>query len=125
MPFPAAQTYLKTRASIMARRLFSAEQLERMLHASLDDLASAFALREIFENNPSPALLNRAAERALIHTLMLELAVLLRPLAPWLPFDLPASIALVPTEYKLTVPFVILIIVLVYRPTGIFKGRVL
>ena len=80
MPFPAAQTYLKTRASIMARRLFSAEQLERMLHASLDDLASAFALREIFENNPSPALLNRAAERALIHTLMLELAVLLRPL---------------------------------------------
>ena len=52
-------------------------------------------------------------------------SVLLRPLAPWLPFDLPASIALVPTEYKLTVPFVILIIVLVYRPTGIFKGRVL
>jgi branched-chain amino acid transport system permease protein len=38
---------------------------------------------------------------------------------------LPSSIALVPTEYKLTVPFVILIIVLVYRPTGIFKGRVL
>lgn len=52
-------------------------------------------------------------------------SVLLRPVAHLLPFDLPASIALVPTEYKLTVPFVILIIVLVYRPTGIFKGRVL
>lgn len=52
-------------------------------------------------------------------------SVLLRPFRDWLPFDLPASIALVPTEYKLTVPFIILIIVLVYRPTGIFKGRVL
>lgn len=50
-------------------------------------------------------------------------SILLRPLMPW--FDLPATIALVPTEYKLTVPFVILIIVLVYRPTGIFRGRVL
>ena len=53
--------------------------------------------------------------------------VLLRPLAPYLPegFDLPSSLALVPTEYKLMVPFIILIIVLVYRPTGIFRGRVL
>ena len=33
--------------------------------------------------------------------------------------------ALVPTEYKLMVPFLILIIVLIYRPTGIFRGRVL
>jgi branched-chain amino acid transport system permease protein len=51
-------------------------------------------------------------------------SILLRPIAPaWL--ELPQSMALVPTEYKLTVPFVILIIVLVYRPTGIFRGRVL
>jgi len=39
--------------------------------------------------------------------------------------QLPASFAIVPTEYKLMVPFVILIIVLVYRPTGIFRGKVL
>jgi len=52
-------------------------------------------------------------------------SVLLRPLAGFLPFDLPAELTLVPTEYKLMVPFVILIIVLVYRPTGIFKGRLL
>jgi branched-chain amino acid transport system permease protein len=54
-------------------------------------------------------------------------SVLLRPFSGWLPawVELPASLALVPTEYKLMVPFVILIIVLVYRPTGIFKGRVL
>lgn len=51
-------------------------------------------------------------------------SILLRPIAPeWL--ELPQNMALVPTEYKLTVPFVILIIVLIYRPTGIFKGRVL
>jgi branched-chain amino acid transport system permease protein len=29
---------------------------------------------------------------------------------------------LVPTEYKLTVAFVILVVVLLVRPTGIFKG---
>jgi branched-chain amino acid transport system permease protein len=53
--------------------------------------------------------------------------VLLRPFSAWFPawFELPGNLALVPTEYKLMVPFVILIIVLVYRPTGIFKGRVL
>lgn len=51
-------------------------------------------------------------------------SILLRPIAPeWL--EIPANMALVPTEYKITVPFVILIIVLIYRPTGIFKGRVL
>ena len=32
------------------------------------------------------------------------------------------GISLVPTEYKLTVAFVILVIVLLVRPTGIFKG---
>ena len=52
-------------------------------------------------------------------------SVLLRPLKPMLGFQLPASLALVPTEYKLMIPFLILIIVLIYRPTGIFKGRVL
>jgi len=49
--------------------------------------------------------------------------ILLKPLLPFV--ELPATMALVPTEYKLVVPFVILIIVLIYRPTGIFKGRVL
>jgi len=32
------------------------------------------------------------------------------------------TLALVPTEYKLTVSFVILVVVLLVRPTGIFKG---
>jgi len=51
-------------------------------------------------------------------------AILLRPLADYLPFIIPADLALVPTEYKLMIPFIILIIVLIYRPTGIFKGKV-
>ena len=49
-------------------------------------------------------------------------SVLLRPLQPYIPFQINSGLALVPTEYKLTVAFVILVIVLLARPTGIFKG---
>jgi branched-chain amino acid transport system permease protein len=54
-------------------------------------------------------------------------AVLLRPLQPLLPewIELPAKLTFVPTEYKIVVPFFILIAVLIWRPTGIFKGRLL
>lgn len=54
-------------------------------------------------------------------------SVLLRPFQPILPdwIELPSRLAFVPTEYKLVVPFFILIIVLIWRPTGIFKGRVI
>ena len=50
--------------------------------------------------------------------------MVLRPLNGVLPdwAQLPATLALVPTEYKLTVAFVILVVVLLVRPTGIFKG---
>jgi branched-chain amino acid transport system permease protein len=50
--------------------------------------------------------------------------MVLRPLNAALPewLQLPATLALVPTEYKLTVAFVILVVVLLVRPTGIFKG---
>ena len=54
-------------------------------------------------------------------------SVLLRPLRPLMPefIEIPNRIAFVPTEYKIVVPFVILIAVLIWRPTGIFKGRLL
>ncbi|GHA25796.1 branched-chain amino acid ABC transporter permease [Devosia pacifica] len=50
--------------------------------------------------------------------------LVLRPLRDVLPewLELPNNLALVPTEYKLTVAFVILVITLLVRPTGIFKG---
>lgn len=49
-------------------------------------------------------------------------SVLLRPISGMIPFEIPATLAIVPTEYKLTVAFVILVVVLLWRPTGIFKG---
>ncbi len=49
-------------------------------------------------------------------------SVLLRPFREVLPFAIPPDLSIVPTEYKLTVAFVILVIVLLWRPTGIFKG---
>ena len=54
-------------------------------------------------------------------------SVLLRALAPVLPeaVEIPAKLAFVPPEYKIVVPFFILVVVLVWRPTGIFRGRVL
>lgn len=54
-------------------------------------------------------------------------AILLRPLKPVMPdwLELPPSLTFVPTEYKIVVPFVILVAVLIWRPNGIFKGRVL
>jgi len=47
----------------------------------------------------------------------------LRPFRDVLPDWLPTNLALVPTEYKLTVAFVILVITLLVRPSGIFKGQ--
>ncbi|GGA35625.1 branched-chain amino acid ABC transporter permease [Pelagibacterium lentulum] len=51
-------------------------------------------------------------------------AVLLRPFRDNLPewLEIPSSLALVQSEYKLTVAFIILVVVLLVRPTGIFKG---
>ena len=48
----------------------------------------------------------------------------LRPFQGLLPagWTLPADLSLVSTEYKLTVAFVILVVVLLFRPTGIFRG---
>jgi branched-chain amino acid transport system permease protein len=51
-------------------------------------------------------------------------SMVLKPLNAVLPewLQLPQTLALVPTEYKLTVAFVILVVTLLVRPTGIFKG---
>ena len=51
-------------------------------------------------------------------------STLLRPLQGSLPewITIPNDLSLVPTEYKLTVAFIILVITLLWRPTGIFKG---
>lgn len=51
-------------------------------------------------------------------------SIILRPHAPeWL--EIPRTLALVGTEYKIVVPFFILVVVLIWRPTGLFKGKVI
>ena len=54
-------------------------------------------------------------------------AVLLRPIQHLLPewLEVPRNLAFVGTEYKIVVPFFILVAILVWRPTGIFKGKVI
>ncbi|MFC3284083.1 branched-chain amino acid ABC transporter permease [Litchfieldella rifensis] len=54
-------------------------------------------------------------------------AVLLRPFRDRFPewLDLPSNLAFVGTEYKIVVPFFIMVAILVWRPTGIFKGKVI
>jgi len=51
--------------------------------------------------------------------------ILLRPLEAAFGWNLPADLSFVPTEYKITIPFFILVAILVWRPTGILKGKVL
>lgn len=53
--------------------------------------------------------------------------VLLRPFSDSLPawLELPSNLAFVGTEYKIVVPFFILVAILVWRPTGLFKGKVI
>ena len=53
--------------------------------------------------------------------------ILLRPFHDSLPdwLELPSNLAFVSSEYKIVVPFFILVAILVWRPTGLFKGKVI
>lgn len=48
--------------------------------------------------------------------------IFLRPFRDQLPDWVPLNISIVPTEYKLTVAFIILVVALLWRPTGIIRG---
>lgn len=54
-------------------------------------------------------------------------AIFLRPFRDSFPewLEIPNKLAFVPTEYKITVPFFILVVILIWRPTGILKGKVI
>ena len=80
MSLLAAQTYLKTRTSVLAARLFSAEHVESLMEQPFDALGKDFGIGTLLHADRSPDQVNRAAERALIQALMLDLSVLLRPL---------------------------------------------
>ena len=80
MSAPASHTYLKTRAGVLACQLLSEARFEELVESPLEDIGDEFALAELTDSSLSQSSLNRAAERALIRTLMHELSVLLRPL---------------------------------------------
>lgn len=64
----------------MSGQLITDDELESLLQRPVEELGSNFGLSEDLKENLSASALSRAAERALIRTLMLELSVLLRPL---------------------------------------------
>jgi V/A-type H+-transporting ATPase subunit C len=78
-PSPSS-TYLKTRTAIMASRLLGNDELETLIRQPLEQLGSEFSLESLLQKNLSEASLNRAAERSMIHKLMDDLSILLRPL---------------------------------------------
>lgn len=74
------QAYLNTRISAMATGLLDRAALERLLRMPLAQLAEHLGLDSLLDEQlPRPAR-SRAVEQALIHRLMTDLAVLLRPM---------------------------------------------
>ncbi|MCU7844529.1 MAG: V-type ATPase subunit [Candidatus Thiodiazotropha sp. (ex Monitilora ramsayi)] len=75
------QAYLKTRVSIFSSRLLTPEAVERYKSMSLNQLGEAFDLMPIIEEPLEARQKSRLVEQALLHRMMSELSVLLRPLS--------------------------------------------
>ncbi len=80
MTVNTSQAYLLTRASVMAEQLLSESDLTDLISTPLEQLGSRFGMTGMVQQKLPRSSINRAAERALIHTLTHELSVLLRPL---------------------------------------------
>jgi V/A-type H+-transporting ATPase subunit C len=78
----AHQVYLNTRVTIMAARLFDLAQIAAMAEEDLQALAERFGLAPILAQDLSNRAKSRAIEQALIQTLLAELTLLIRPMAP-------------------------------------------
>jgi V/A-type H+-transporting ATPase subunit C len=74
------QAYLKTRVGIFSGRLLSPQDIDRYKAMSLNQLAEALDLMPIIEEPIDLRQKSRLIEQALLHRMMSELAVLLRPL---------------------------------------------
>ncbi|MEL0587699.1 MAG: V-type ATPase subunit [Candidatus Thiodiazotropha sp. (ex. Lucinoma kazani)] len=75
------QAYLKTRVGVLSARLLSPQEIDRLKEMSLRQLGEAFDLQPIFEEAIDIRQKSRLVEQALLHRLMNELSVLLRPLS--------------------------------------------
>lgn len=80
MPSAAHDAYLNTRVAGKATRLFRSGDLERFAQMSLPELSQEFGLGSILEDPGSVNAKSRAVEQALLHVLMEELTVLIRPM---------------------------------------------
>lgn len=73
-------TYLLTRVSIFADRLFSQEQLAQLLELPLDTIIEQYDLQGVVNRRLPPQNMSLAIDRALLGQLLYEYSVLLRPL---------------------------------------------
>jgi V/A-type H+-transporting ATPase subunit C len=74
------QAYLNTRITAMAVQLLDAQTLAALSQLSLPALAERFALQPLLDEQLPPRTKARAVEQTLIHTLLADLAVLVRPM---------------------------------------------
>lgn len=75
------QAYLKTRVSTFSARLLTLPELDHLKGMSLGQLGEALDLQPIFEQEIDNRQKTSLVEQALLHRLMNELSVLLRPLS--------------------------------------------
>jgi V/A-type H+-transporting ATPase subunit C len=76
-----AQAYLNTRVTAMSAALLGAETLADLVALSLPEIAERFSLEPLLDEQLSAPTRARAVEQALIHQLLADLAVLMRPMA--------------------------------------------
>lgn len=80
MSSAAGHTYLQARTAVMSGQLMEASAFETLLDEPMARLEERCGLAGIGDRNLGAAELNRQVERSLIHQLMHELSILLRPL---------------------------------------------
>jgi V/A-type H+/Na+-transporting ATPase subunit C len=81
MTTAASQAYLNTRVSMMATQLFAPGLVASLAQQGLEELAARFALTPVLDEHLTSRAKSRAVEQALIHTLLSELTILVRPMA--------------------------------------------
>ena len=74
------QVYLKTRIKILSGQLLNEQEIPELLQIPLPDLADRVALKPLLENQ-DPQQIGALLERSMLHLLMLEFSILLRPMA--------------------------------------------
>ncbi len=80
MPSSRHNTYLHTRVSVLAERLFDPAEQRRLPQLDLEQIGNRFGLQAMLEESIPAATRNRAVERTLIRILMNELTLLIRPM---------------------------------------------